>query len=306
VVAALAMAPSATAVPAAAPSPSPAPSATAYRPSLAAAPTDHPSYYSLACQVKQSAGSTHPCTFGATKHPVLTVALVGDSVAGEWLAAVNIVAEQRNWKIVTDLHSRCPWTATMTINLGSSAPYSSCHTWGRAVLRDLLDRIHPNVVITSNRPVLGTTAHPHAGPAAFADIGRGMATYWRVLLAHHIAVVPIRESPEMGFDVPHCLATSTPAACSRPARSVVTPNPPNVIAARELGGRAPLVDLNPVICPHGVCRAVEGRIVVFRDVHHLTATYVASIAPKVRHALLATERFGAGVVQPYPGLVRPV
>jgi hypothetical protein len=247
--------------------------------------------YNGACQVSQSSSTTRLCTFGDTSNPALTVAVVGDSVANEWLGALVAIGKPRHWKIVTDYHSRCPWSATMTVNTGFTTPYTSCHAWGVAAMHDVLTRIKPDVVVTSDRPVLGTPQHLTPGPASLAQIGAGMATYWRKLLAHHIAVVPIRESPEMGFDVPTCLRYNSVSACTVRAAKAVTKNPPTVVAARAMKGAVHLVDMNAVICPHGTCRPIAGRIVKFRDLHHLTYTYVRSIAWKLKPKLLATGAF---------------
>jgi hypothetical protein len=36
-------------------------------------------------------------------HPTLTVALVGDSVAGNWFPAIDALALRYHWRLVTDL-----------------------------------------------------------------------------------------------------------------------------------------------------------------------------------------------------------
>jgi hypothetical protein len=263
-----------------------------FTPSLAKAADDSMPGYKSTCQVTQHASGTRTCTFGDTSSPSLTVALVGDSVAAEWLAPVTAIGTARHWKIVTEFHSRCPWSAAMTINSGETVPYEACHTWGQAVLQDVLTKIKPDVVITSDRPVLGTPDHPTPGTASFAQIGEGMATYWRTLLDHHIAVAPIRESPEMGFDVPTCLAHNSIAACTVPASIAVTANPPTVAGVRDIGSAVHLVSMNKVICPDGTCTPVDGHIVKFRDRHHLTYTYVMTLVPQLQRRLLATGAFG--------------
>jgi SGNH domain (fused to AT3 domains) len=273
-------------------SPTSSPTATGYTPSLEDAPSDQPSWDPPGCQVSQRSSTPRACVFGVRTAPRLVVAVVGDSVVNEWIAGLVGAGRPRGWKIVTELHSRCPWSATMMINIGQTVPYTSCYDWGRAVLNDLLTTIKPDVVVTSDRPVLGTPDNPIRGPASRAQIGDGMATYWRILLAHHIAVVPIRESPEIGFDVPQCLAEKSVEDCTVPLGDTITPDAPTVIATREVGDAVHLVDMNSVICPAGRCTPVVGRIVKFRDTHHLTATYVESITPEFTAKLLATGAFG--------------
>ncbi|HEY7324313.1 MAG TPA: acyltransferase, partial [Streptosporangiaceae bacterium] len=80
------------------------------------------------------------CVYGDTKTPVLTVALVGDSVAGNWFPALEKIAVQRHWKLVTELHAKCTWTATMTVEQGTTDPYTTCHDWGVNVLHDLVTK----------------------------------------------------------------------------------------------------------------------------------------------------------------------
>lgn len=55
-------------------------------------------------------------------------------------------------------------------------------------------------------------------------------------------------------------------------------------AAAGLGGVA-LIDLNDAICPTDPCAAVIGDALVYRDSGHLTATYAATLAPRLATAL---------------------
>ncbi|MGN0110778.1 MAG: SGNH hydrolase domain-containing protein, partial [Cellulosimicrobium funkei] len=48
---------------------------------------------------------------------------------------------------------------------------------------------------------------------------------------------------------------------------------------------AQLIDLTRYYCSDGECPAVIGGVVVYRDGHHLTATYVESLAPVLRDRL---------------------
>ena len=72
-----------------------------------------PLYRQEGCLVDQHVSQAKACVFGDTKHPVLTVALVGDSAAGEWFSALQPIAVRRHWKLITEIHSACAWTATM-------------------------------------------------------------------------------------------------------------------------------------------------------------------------------------------------
>src|SRR5215468_8428621 len=86
-----------------------------------------PAYWRQGCLVKSSVVQPTACVFGETRHPVRTDVLVGDSVAGNWWAALQASAERRHWKLVTELHSFCGWTATVMIDPYTHRSFDACH-----------------------------------------------------------------------------------------------------------------------------------------------------------------------------------
>ncbi len=163
-------------------------------------------YRQAGCLDDISASTPRACVFGDTVNPVRTVALVGDSAAGEWFDALAAIAGQRHWKLVTELHSSCPWTAAVLLNANGAGPFTACHAWGTAVLHDLVTTIRPDVVITSDYPNVATPGHPVSeSPGAVADIGTGMTRYWTSLEHAGISVTAIKETPDLGEDVPACV-----------------------------------------------------------------------------------------------------
>lgn len=251
-----------------------------------------PVYWQQGCLVPVSSAALRECVYGDTSHPVLTVALVGDSMAGDWFTPLEKIAVERHWKLVTELHSVCPLTSTLMITPDIGGPYTSCHAWGAAVLRDLVTTVRPAVVITSDYPGLATVGHPGGGAAAQADIGAGMAGYWRQLENHRISVVAIRESPDMGLNVPDCLARNpaSPARCAMPRSKAIPADPPTVYAAKAASGTVPLIDMNPLICGPVSCSPVVGNVLVYQDNHHLTSTYALTMAPYLEQRLLRALR----------------
>jgi peptidoglycan/LPS O-acetylase OafA/YrhL len=249
-----------------------------------------PAYWAQGCLLPESASTTKECVYGDTSHPVLTVALVGDSIAGDWFAPLQAIAVQRHWKLVTDLHSVCPLSSTMMITPGTGSPYTACHTWGASVMHDLVTRIRPNVVITSDWPGLATLAHPAGGAAAQADIGAGMAQYWARLQGHGISVVAIKESPNVHVNVPDCLSKYSPAKCTVPTAEAEIQDPPTVYATKAAGGSVPLIDMDSLICGPANCRPVVGNVLVYQDSHHLTSAYALTTAPYLEKRLLAVDK----------------
>ena len=52
-------------------------------------------------------------------------------------------------------------------------------------------------------------------------------------------------------------------------------------AAVAKGAGAAFIDPTPWVCRTDPCPAVTGRLLVFRDQHHLTATYARALAERL-------------------------
>jgi peptidoglycan/LPS O-acetylase OafA/YrhL len=248
-----------------------------------------PDYWADGCLQGQHVAAPKPCTYGDTSHPALTVALVGDSIAGNWWSPLDQIATQQHWKIVTELHALCPWTATLLYDPGDHDAFTSCRAWGVHVMNDLLTKVHPDVVITSGLSTMTTSAHPARGPQARAEVGAGVAAYWRQLQAHGIKVIAIRETPEPGIDIPACVTRYGPTAsqCTVPLSKAEQPDPPSSYADRAMAGTVPVIDMNSLICPGGSCSPVIGNVLVYFDAHHLTQAYGQTLAPFLKKRLTA-------------------
>jgi len=246
-----------------------------------------PSYWKVGCLVEHGA-QPKECVFGDTKHPVLTVALVGDSVAGNWWAALQPIAVERHWKLVTQLRASCAWAATTILFKGG--PFRECDSWGRAVMHDLLTTIRPDVVITSDYPTVRTVAHPKGGPSAEAEVGAGMARYWTQLKHAGISVVAIRETPDVRQNEPECIVkySSSLSKCDVPISKAITRHPPTEYAARQTG--VPVIDMNRLICGPRECSPIVGNVLVFFDSHHMTASYSLTTAPFLEQQLLTADK----------------
>jgi peptidoglycan/LPS O-acetylase OafA/YrhL len=251
-----------------------------------------PAYWKQGCLVPQSSPAPKECIYGDTSHPVLTVALVGDSMAGEWFTPLEKIAVDRHWELVVELHSICPLSSALMITPNTGGPYTSCHSWGAAVMHDLITKIRPDVAITSDWPGLATVRHPGGGAAAQQEIGAGMDEYWDQLEARHIAVIAIKESPNMGINVPECMSEnpSSPEECAVPAAKALKPDLPTAYAAKAASGRVPVVDMNPLICGPASCLPVIGNVLVYQDSHHLTSTYALTTAPYLEARLLNVSK----------------
>jgi len=259
-----------------------------FLPPIQDAASDLPTYWHDGCLDGTRASTDKVCTFGDTKNSVLTVALVGDSVAGNWFPALEKIALQRHWKLVTDLRGRCSWTTVMLIDPTTNAPFTSCQQWGQAALKDLVTTIKPSVVITSGMPEDGTVDHPQLGPAAYQEEAAGTAQYWTDLENHGIDVVAIRETPYPVIDESGCVAQHgrNSPQCSVPTAKAILPNPPTILASRDTGGKVKVINMNNFICGPQECKPVIGNVLVYIDDRHLTATFGRTLTKYLEPRLL--------------------
>jgi hypothetical protein len=251
-----------------------------------------PQYWAQGCLPAQTATKPKECVYGDTKNPVLTVALVGDSMAGNFFTPLDQIATELHWKLVVDMHSTCPWTSTMLIQLKVGGDYTACHAWGVSLLHDLLTTIKPNVVITSDYPYFATTADPKIGQQAETAIGDGMVPYWVQLENHGISVIALKETPFIGITVPSCLTRNhgVTAKCAVPAKKAILSDPPTLVAAHALNGEVPDINLNPLICPGTMCQPIIGNVLVYQDSHHLTSLYSSTLTPFLEQDLLTVSK----------------
>jgi hypothetical protein len=240
-----------------------------------------PGYWAQGCLATDLAGAVKRCYYGDTKHPTLKIALVGDSMAGNWWAPLDQIAVQRHWELITELRGLCPWTTTQVYDSLYRSPDPACHQWGINVLHDLITTIRPDVVITTELGSTTSMAHPTPSPQASKDVGDGMAPYWRQLQAHAIGVIAIQETPNIGINGPACVAKYGPSSpkCSAPRGEADVPGQPISYAEQAVGETVPEIYMNSLICEPTTCTAVVGNVLVYFDSHHLTQAYALSLAP---------------------------
>jgi SGNH domain (fused to AT3 domains) len=203
-----------------------------------------------------------------------TMVLFGDSHAWQWTPALNIVATQDSWKLVTYTKGGCP-----VENVGAKVPgldeaSTNCAQW-RNVVFSQLSALHPALVIVSSQTKAFATAKDMTGTI-------------RKLRADGAKVVWLEDTPYPGRNVPDCLAeneskigkcgfTLTAGLYEPTVRAAV-----NHAAARA---GASLINPAPWLCTGKICPPIIGDTVVYFDESHLSSTYAMTLAPELSAAL---------------------
>jgi peptidoglycan/LPS O-acetylase OafA/YrhL len=252
-----------------------------------AATQDVPNAYARGCQAEQDSAKVVSCTYGAPEGKI-TVALVGDSKALQWISALDTIGNRRGWKVVTYTKSSCSFSAAMVTRQGE--PYTTCSEWNTAVLQKLRSS-KPDMVLTSQgRATAIDPADPGAGENRDAMVN-GLRSRWRQLIAtgSTVAVLldnpnpPTKLRPVYGCVDEHRQALDE-CAFSRREGERLGARTVQREAAKGLEGVA-VVDMVDYLCPGDQCPPVIGNVLIYRQGSHLTKTYVDTLAPRLEKAL---------------------
>jgi hypothetical protein len=226
----------------------------------------------------------HRAAAGTTRPTAQTIALVGNSHAGQWLPALQVIAADRGYRIVTHLASQCA-SADLRQTFLTEANSEACQEWVRRTTADLVEE-QPDLVVMSNRisvPAVGHTLADSRGLYA-----AGLRRVVTRLLGAGLPVLAIRDTPAPGVPIPTCVAEHEDnyAECDG-TRAQWLPDDPVIDVVRALHrDRLRAVDLTDHICESVVCRAVNGGVITYFDGSHLTATFAHTLAAYLDPAVL--------------------
>jgi peptidoglycan/LPS O-acetylase OafA/YrhL len=242
-------------------------------PDLTQAKRDLPRSYSDGCHLDRKTSEPTLCIYGVDDGFEKTLAVVGGSHSAHWLPALEIIAHKNNWRIIYTTKSACRFYILLNDN-------DTCINWNERVLMELI-KLKPDLVfVTAN-----VLSEPRPRESYIAG--------WNILNENGIRVFAIRDNPYMPFDVPECIEENLPnyQQCGADRNLVLSPEfdssqvPPNVT----------ILDFSNYICGDDTCQSVVGNIIVYRDSHHLTSTYVETLepflAPHLVSAMYADDLF---------------
>lgn len=247
-----------------------------------AAKKDNPDYYRDGCHVGLASSEPIACVYGVADSPTKVV-LAGDSHAGHWLPALQELARKNGWALYSYTKSACPFSDAPVRS--NSKEYIACQEWNRAALSEIIS-LRPDVLVTSQ-----SRGQRAFGAESDADslriLAAGLMSRWRVLRQANIEVVAIADTPWMSVDVPDCLSSSlgSQGKCGTDYADA-TKLPDAIELAATMDPNATVIRVNDYLCDE-FCEPVIGGEVVWRDRHHLTATYSRRLAPYLEPTLMA-------------------
>ncbi|MGG7308121.1 acyltransferase family protein [Curtobacterium sp. AB451] len=209
------------------------------------------------------------CSFGSEKADAEKVALVGDSHAAMLIPGLRDRAVAADWHVDTFVGNGGVWRTPDSVAAGPDRQYL------QALQDALIDGKYDMILTTAHRDLLTT-------PSRQRTIVPAITGAWTLAEDAGSTVVPILDNPEITPAALSCV-TDAPASqqsfesCSVPEREGLGGADYNALAAKSAGLKP--IDMHRYFCSAGACPVVVGGAIVYRDAHHMTATYSKTVAP---------------------------
>jgi peptidoglycan/LPS O-acetylase OafA/YrhL len=223
------------------------------------------------------------CTYG-DESATRTIALAGGSHAEHWITALDLLGRLHHFKVTTYLKMGCPLTTEQQpLVMGDNRPYPKCHDWNEKVMSRLLSD-HPDYVFTtSTRP--WNIKDGDVMPGTYIGI-------WQEFADAGIPVLAMRDTPWLvrngkPFFPADCLASGGDAiSCGIKRSEVLSDHNPTLDFVAQFPLLKPL-DMSNAVCREDFCRAVEGNVLMYHDSHHISTTYMRTMASELGRQIAA-------------------
>ncbi|WP_099508683.1 acyltransferase family protein [Microvirga ossetica] len=231
---------------------------------------DVSSAYRAKCHQTIQGTDVLTCNYGDPMRS-LKVVMVGNSHATHWFPAFEELARTQPIYFRGIAKSACIFSLDPVYNTTLKRPYTECAEWSRNVI-EWLSRERPDIVLISH-----SSRDQNVTP-------EGLATTWKPLLDMGLDVRHVRNIPWLSFHPGKCLerAKEWRANCL-PSRQSVLPEDNLVLTAKMLNVK--ILDFSEYFCDAQYCPVMIGEALVYRDSHHMTATYSRTLSKPMQEKL---------------------
>jgi peptidoglycan/LPS O-acetylase OafA/YrhL len=210
------------------------------------------------------------CSFGAEGSGALRIALTGDSHAAMLIPALRRVATAEGWRIDTFVGRGCVWRA---------AEEGPCAARDELLTQRLLGGAYDVLLVTGLNS-------PEFDEGDRARLAEEYAAAWRRAADAGVRVLVVADNPNVPAEAQECIAAAssvTISTCAFPTSRARLDADPLRAAARA--SDAALIDLSEAYCRPDGCPMMLGGVLVYRDAHHITATFSQTLAPYLAERL---------------------
>jgi hypothetical protein len=226
-----------------------------------------PIVYDDGCHVNYGESVSDACEYGDLTSKKIIV-LYGDSHAAQWFPALEKIAVERKYKLVSLTKSACPAVQAPRDDKGAFKS-KDCDQWRENSIQRIKS-MQPVAVIMSGLQYY----KPAAGSADRTTWWKdGQERLLKAITGGSKNLIYISDTPHPLRDIPSCLATNSLEKCNTTEK---TPN--EIIAGFKQ------IDPTSWFCSD-ICEAVTDGFVAYRDASHITVDASIALAPKLDRAL---------------------
>ena len=236
---------------------------------------DIPDVYSNGCHQDIQSSEVTECIVneGGTKGVIV---LVGGSHVTHWLPAMKKIAINKKWQLISLTKSACIFS-----DISDKAMFDdkdpSCKEWNKKVYERIL-QIKPDMVFTILTRVKSSVQ------GVEETVPRGYGDIFTKLADNGVQVFAMRDNPWMGHDIPSCWFSpwrTNANDCARLRKTVLNDVQYND-ELKSLDPRVRVIDMTDQFCDETLCHVLSDTVLIYRDSHHITATYAELIAGKLQ------------------------
>lgn len=229
-----------------------------------------------------------PCAYGdlsSTK----TLYAAGGSHTEQYITALDNIGKKRNVRIIPIIKMGCPLVNEGRID---GREFSDCDRWSYTATQWILDNPPTEgIFITSTRPSTIPGLGPDHVPESYVNL-------FRTFSQAGIPIYAVRDNPwimvkdpetrqpmDVQLNAKTCISSGRSAEdCGMAQGDALSEQNPALKAYEGIPG-IQHIDFTPLFCQDGVCRAVIGNVLVYRDSNHLTDVFIKSMEPFIESAL---------------------
>jgi len=232
-----------------------------------------PAVYGDDCHSNYGETESGECTYGDL-NSATTIVLYGDSHAAQWFPALEQLANEKGFKLVSLTKSACP---SVDVPRADQGAYKNihCEKWRENSVQRIKG-IKPAAVILSSYQYFSP-------PSRFSDVDKwwidGQKRLLSSLSGSSEHLIYISDTPRPMRDIPNCLASRDVKSCNTTERT-----PVKVIRGFEI------IDPAPWMCTK-LCPAIQDGYVVYRDASHISVAAALALKPQLEAALVTKGLF---------------
>jgi len=235
----------------------------------------------LDCDSWYHSADVVPCGTG-NNDATNVVVLIGDSIGTQWASLLPEIYKAPDWQVLVLAKSACVIADLEYYYKPAGGNYDVCTEWRNSSI-EYLEKLRPDIVF------IGSASKQGFSESEWIE-GTERVVARLAAAAGDVVIIP--GTPALSFDGPSCLKEpyrftsrlrDSQYICEEALASTLS----NKIAAylervpSEITN-AHVLNLNDLVCPEQRCAArSKGGLAVFRDNHHLTATFVVAQTPTV-------------------------